>query len=88
MALQFFGAGFFDPQRAQQALLCLDMMDFDRKQFVMDKVARQAQMAMQPVPEQRDVPSPRQLEALGGGEQENALVKKARQRVADAAAPT
>lgn len=89
MALQFFGAGFFDPRRAEQALLCLDMMDFDRKQFVMEKVARQAQLGMQPLPEQSVAMSPRQLDALGGSsEKENALVKKARQRVADAAAPT
>jgi hypothetical protein len=89
MALQFFGAGFFDPRRAEQALLCLDMMDFDRKQFVMEKVARQAQLGMQPLPEQSVAMSPRQLDALGGSsEKENTLVKKARQRVADAAAPT
>jgi hypothetical protein len=39
LALQFFGAGFFNPQMADQALACLDMMDFDRKQFVMQKIA-------------------------------------------------
>lgn len=38
MALRFFDAGFFDPARAEEALKCLDMMDFDRKQFVMDTV--------------------------------------------------
>lgn len=38
LALQFFGAGFFDPQRANQALICLDMMDFDRKDIVMKAV--------------------------------------------------
>ena len=52
MALQFFGAGFFNPQIADQALACLDMMDFDRKQFVIQKVAQnggmyQRMMAMQ-----------------------------------------
>lgn len=52
MALQFFGAGFFNPQIADQALACLDMMDFDRKQFVMQKIAQnggmyQQMMAMQ-----------------------------------------
>jgi hypothetical protein len=52
LALQFFGAGFFNPQIADQALACLDMMDFDRKQFVMQKIAQnggmyQQMMAMQ-----------------------------------------
>lgn len=44
MALQFFGAGFFNPQLADQALACLDMMDFDRKQFVMQKIAQNGGM--------------------------------------------
>lgn len=39
MALQFYGHGFFNPQLADQALACLDMMDFDRKQFVAQKIA-------------------------------------------------
>ena len=52
MALQFFSAGFFNPQIADQALACLDMMDFDRKHFVMQKIAQnggmyQQMMAMQ-----------------------------------------
>ena len=87
MALQFFGAGFFDPARAQQALLCLDMMDFDRKQFVMEKVAMQAQQ-LQSVAMPAGEVSVERLEALGGNpRREHALSKKARQRVADAAAP-
>ena len=47
LALQFFGAGFFNPQMADQALACLDMMDFDRKQFVMQKVAQNGGMYQQ-----------------------------------------
>lgn len=44
LALQFFGAGFFNPQMADQALACLDMMDFDRKHFIMQKVAQNGGM--------------------------------------------
>ena len=44
LALQFFGAGFFNPQLADQALACLDMMDFDRKHFVMQKIAQNGGM--------------------------------------------
>ena len=52
LALSFYSAGFFNPQMADQALACLDMMDFDRKQFVMQKIAEnggmyQQMMAMQ-----------------------------------------
>ena len=38
MALQLYNAGFFNPQMADQALACLEIMDFDRKQFVMGKI--------------------------------------------------
>ena len=44
LALQFFGAGFFNPQIADQALACLDMMDFDRKHFIMQKIAQNGGM--------------------------------------------
>ena len=52
LALQFYQAGFFNPQLADQALACLDMMDFDRKHFIMQKIAQnggmyQQMMAMQ-----------------------------------------
>lgn len=47
LALQFFGAGFFNPQMADQALACLDMMDFDRKQFIVRKVSENGGMYRQ-----------------------------------------
>ena len=47
LALQFFGAGFFNPANADQALACLDMMDFDRKQFIMQKIAQNGGMYQQ-----------------------------------------
>jgi len=47
LALQFFGAGFFNPQLADQALACLDMMDFDRKEFIMQKIAQNGTMYQQ-----------------------------------------
>ena len=40
LALQFYGAGFFNPTMAVQALTCLDMMDFDRKDAIMTKIAQ------------------------------------------------
>ena len=47
LALQFFGAGFFNPQIADQALACLDMMDFDRKHFIMQKISQNGTMYQQ-----------------------------------------
>lgn len=114
LALQFYQAGFFNPQMADQAMACMDMMDFDRKEFIMQKIAKNGgmfqqlqqltqlvqqlmgQQPTQPVPTGAapptgggNPPSVENTEALGGtggGEAEN--TKKARQRVADATAPT
>ena len=114
LALQFYQAGFFNPQMADQAMACIDMMDFDRKEFIMQKIAQNGgmfqqlqqltqlvqqlmgQQPTQPVPTGAapptgggNPPSVENTEALGGtggGEAEN--TKKARQRVADATAPT
>lgn len=47
LALQFYSAGFFNPQMADQALACLEMMDFDRKQFIMQKIAQNGLMFQQ-----------------------------------------
>lgn len=47
LALQFYSAGFFNPQMADQALACLDMMDFDRKSFIMQKIAQNGGMYQQ-----------------------------------------
>ena len=38
LALQLYQAGMFSPQMADAALLCLDMMDFDRKNEIIRKV--------------------------------------------------
>ena len=40
LALQFFKMGFFNPQMADQSLMCLDMMEFDGKERIMQKVAK------------------------------------------------
>lgn len=47
LALQFYSAGFFNPQMSDQALACLDMMDFDRKQFIMQKIAQNGTLYQQ-----------------------------------------
>lgn len=47
LALQFFNAGMFNPQLADQALVCLDMMDFERKEFIIQKIAQNGGMYQQ-----------------------------------------
>ena len=47
LALQFFGAGFFNPQISDQALACLEMMDFDRKEFIMQKISQNGTLYQQ-----------------------------------------
>lgn len=44
LALQFFQHGFFNPQMTDQALMCLEMMDFDGKDGIMQKVAQMGTM--------------------------------------------
>lgn len=47
MALQFYNVGFFEPQRADQALACLEIMDFDGKEAVIQRVVRNGGMYQQ-----------------------------------------
>ena len=44
LALQFFQLGFFSPQMTDQALMCLDMMEFDGKDTIMQKVSQNGTM--------------------------------------------
>lgn len=103
LALQFFGAGFFNPQMSDQALACLEMMDFDRKQGIMQRIAQNGMMykAAMMMMQQQMAPgvaggteesaeeTVEKTEALGGdGGGEAANTKKARQRVADSTSPT
>ena len=103
LALQFFGAGFFNPQMSDQALACLEMMDFDRKQGIMQRIAQNGMMykAAMMMMQQQVAPgvagstdesaedTVEKTEALGGdGGGEAANTKKARQRVADSTSPT
>lgn len=45
LALQFFQLGFFNPQMVDQALATLDMMDFDGKDSVVQKIQENAELA-------------------------------------------
>ena len=47
LALQFFSAGFFNPQIADQALACVEMMDFTGKDEVLNKIQQNGTMYQQ-----------------------------------------
>ena len=55
LALQFYQLGFFNPQMADQSLACIDMLEFEGKQKIMQKIqqngtlAQQLQAAMQQI---------------------------------------
>lgn len=84
LALQFFSAGFFRPELAGQALLCLDMMDFDRKDFVAQAIRQNAlsagldALAVDPLALKK---------ALGSPKAEPERLRKAREKVAQMTAP-
>lgn len=44
LALQFYGNGFFNPQLVDQSLMCLEMMEFDGKDELMQKLTQQGTM--------------------------------------------
>ena len=44
LALQFFQLGFFNPQMTDQSLMCLEMMDFDEKDMIMQKISQMGTM--------------------------------------------
>lgn len=47
LALQFYQLRFFDPQQADQAITCLEMMDFDGKDKIMQKIQANGTMYQQ-----------------------------------------
>ena len=47
LALQFYSAGFFNVQRADEALSCLSMMDFDRKEEIIQRIQQNNGMLQQ-----------------------------------------
>ena len=98
LALQFYNAGFFNPQMADQALACLEMMDFDRKEFIMQRISQNGIMFQQMMAMMQQMTGGAQpgmqphanaeKENLSAGAEESPVTKKARQRVAESTSPT
>jgi len=63
LALQFYSQGFFNPQMADQALACLEMMDFDGKDAIMQRISQNGGML------QQMMLMAQMLDANGGGGQ-------------------
>lgn len=47
LALSFYKLGFFNPQMAEQAVACLEMMDFDSKDRLIEKISRNGTLLQQ-----------------------------------------
>jgi hypothetical protein len=47
MVIQLYQLGVFNPQMADQALMLLEAMDFDRKEFLMQKISQNGTMLQQ-----------------------------------------
>ena len=47
LALQFYNLGFFNPQQVDQTLMCLDMMEFDGKEKMKQKIQGMGTMYQQ-----------------------------------------
>ena len=47
LAIQFYNSGFFNPQQADQVLVCIDMMEFPGKETVRQKIAENGNMYQQ-----------------------------------------
>ena len=91
MAINFYSAGFFNPAMADQALACLDMMDFDRKDRIVQRI-QQNQMLYQMQQAMMMAAAPAETPAGGqSGESdsdgESSITKNARERVANSTAP-
>lgn len=63
LALQLYSAGFFNPQNTDQSLACLNIMDFDHKSDVINKIKKngtlldalqQAQMQLQQLQQENE----------------------------------
>ncbi len=91
LALQFYAAGFFDPARADAALACLDMMDFDGKDFVTARIAENAARAVAAASAQSaaaaGAPGAGMPPVGGTSTAEAKTTREARRRAAEAAVP-
>ena len=89
LALQFFAAGFFDPERKEQALSCLQLMDFEGKALMEERIRQNEGGGGSPAGQKKKaLRELKQLSALGAGQKrESYVTRRARERVAAATQP-
>ena len=69
LAMNFYNSGFFEPQRADQAMACLEMMDFPGKQSMMDRVRENGGMYQQMLNlQQQMLQMAQMIDQLSGGQ--------------------
>lgn len=69
LAMEFYHAGFFNPQYADQASACLEMMDFQGKQSVLQKVQQNGGMYKQMLQmQQQMLQLSEMIDQLSGGQ--------------------
>lgn len=85
LALQFFNMGFFTPQMSQPALMCLDMMEFDGREELMQKISQQGNLYQLCI--QLLQLALAQAQAVGNVEMVQGLSQKAMQLLGMPAAP-
>lgn len=102
LALQLYSAGLFDPSRFDQSLITLDMMDFPRKEHIIQQVAANGQsyiellaanmaagnaMTGQGTPSDAPQSEAGTPKAVSEAEGEATHMRKARQQSADSSSP-
>ncbi len=65
-AMNLYSAGFFNPELAQQALICLDMMDFEGKEKIVEKVREGQTLQNMVMQMQQQIMTASQMIAAGG----------------------
>ena len=83
-ALKFYQLGFFNPQMADQAAACLQMMDFDRKDSVLKTVRQNGGMFQQMmVMQQQIIQLTQMIDVMRGTNHAGAAEENAKQAVAE-----
>ena len=83
LALQFFRLGFFDPRMTDQAILCLEMMDFDGR----DRILQRLSQRLQVLPLMPPATPKTSGEPVKSGNTEHITVRKAREAAQNVASP-
>ena len=86
LALQFFKLGFFNPALADQAMLCLQMMDFDQKDTIMQWLDQNRAAYQMAAPAAAGDIRLTEADAIDGIKKtEHAIVQRAREKAQNAA---